>query len=336
MTDDARPLVAVVLGDPAGIGPEIVAKSLALPETRQWCRPLVVGDARVAEAGISCAGVPLVVRRCTGVADLRGATGTLEILDLANAAPGSFPLKQVSLAAGRATLETLERAIRLAQAGDVSAVIFAPLNKQAMPLAGNPFGDEHGLIAHWLGVTGCGEINVVDDLWTSRVTSHIGLREVSQRLTVDGVLGAIRLMHSTLRRAGTAEPRIGVAALNPHGGEGGLFGPEEETVIAPAVKSAQGEGIQALGPFPADTIFVRARRGEFDGVVTMYHDQGQIALKLLGFDRAVTVLGGLPIPVTTPAHGTAFDIVGKGKADVGAFQAALRMAVRMARGTATL
>ncbi len=336
MTDDARPLVAVVLGDPAGIGPEIVAKSLALPETRQWCRPLVVGDARVAEAGISCAGVPLVVRRCTGVADLRGAADTLEILDLANATPGSFPLKQASLAAGRATMEALERAIRLAQAADVSAVTFAPLNKQAMHLAGNPFGDEHQLIAHWLGVTGCGEINVVDELWTSRVTSHIGLREVSQRLTADGVLGAIRLMHATLRRAGTAEPRIGVAALNPHGGEGGLFGPEEETVIAPAVKSAQGEDIQARGPFPADTIFVRARRGEFDGVVTMYHDQGQIALKFLGFDRAVTVLGGLPIPVTTPAHGTAFDIVGKGKADVGAFQAALQMAVRMARGTATL
>lgn len=333
MADDMRPLVAVVLGDPSGIGPEIVAKSLALPETRRWCRPVVIGDARVAEGGIAIAKVPLVVSRCRAVEDFRDLEGTLEILDLANAAPGSFPAKEVSLAAGRATLETLERAIRLAQAGDVSAVTFAPLNKQALHLAGNPFGDELQLIAHWLGVTGCGEINVVDELWTSRVTSHIGLREVSQRLTREGVLAAIRLMHTTLSRAGIPDARIGVAALNPHGGEGGLFGPEEEAVIAPAVKDAQAEGIRARGPFPADTIFVRTRRGEFDGVVTMYHDQGQIALKLLGFERAVTVQGGLPIPVTTPSHGTAFDIVGKGSADVGAFQAALRMAVRMVRGT---
>ena len=328
-----RPLVAVVLGDPSGIGPEIVAKSLALPETRRWCRPLVIGDARVAEEGIAIAKASLAVRRCRTVEDFQDLEGTLEILDLGNAPPGSFPIKQVSPAAGRAAMEALEKGIRLAQAGAVSAVTFAPLNKQALHLAGNPFGDELQLIAHWLGVTGCGEINVVDELWTSRVTSHIGLREVSQRLTREGVLAAIRLMHATLTRAGIPNARIGVAALNPHGGEGGLFGPEEEAVIAPAVKDAQAEGIRVRGPYPADTIFVRTRRGEFEGVVTMYHDQGQIALKLLGFERAVTVQGGLPVPVTTPSHGTAFDIVGKGSADVGAFQAALRMAVRMVRGT---
>jgi 4-hydroxythreonine-4-phosphate dehydrogenase len=149
-------------------------------------------------------------------------------------------------------------------------------------------------------------------------------------LTTDKVFQAIALLEKTMRRAGMEKPRVGVAALNPHGGEKGLFGPEEETIIRPAVERAKQEGMDACGPFPADTIFVRARRGEFLGVVTMYHDQGQIAMKLLGFDRGVTIAGGLPVVVTTPAHGTAHDIAGKGVADIGAFQAALRLAVRMA------
>ncbi len=237
----------------------------------------------------------------------------------------------------------------------MDGVVYAPLNKQALHEAGSPHEDELHLVAAWCGAEAgsFGEINVLPvgvrrpadvasrapdaderwfDLWCGRVTSHIGLARVAASLTVPGILAAVRLLDGVLRQAGLDGPRVGVAALNPHGGEGGLFGAEEERTIRPAVEAARGDGIDARGPFPADTIFVRARRGELDGIVSMYHDQGQIALKLLGFERGVTVGGGLPIVLTTPAHGTAHDIAGRGVADPGAFRRAVEVASRLARG----
>jgi 4-hydroxythreonine-4-phosphate dehydrogenase len=204
-----------------------------------------------------------------------------------------------------------------------------------MHLGGSPFPDELHLMADRLGWTGyVSEINVLENLWTSRVTSHVGLRTVSGSITKQGVLDAIGLIHGTLQRAGVAAPRLAVAALNPHGGEGGLFGREEIDEIAPAVAEAKARGVDVSGPFPADTIFLRAKKGLCDAIVSMYHDQGQIAMKLMGFDRGVTVQGGLPLPVTTPAHGTAFDIAGQGKADPtglwNAYQIGCRMAGRPA------
>jgi 4-hydroxythreonine-4-phosphate dehydrogenase len=199
-----------------------------------------------------------------------------------------------------------------------------------MRLAGSPYNGELEHFAHLTKTELFGEINVMDPLWTSRVTSHIGFREICAQLNPDRIFRAITLLHKTMHGGGIENPRIGVAALNPHAGEKGLFGPEEENIIKPAVERARQEGMDVKGPFPADTIFVRARKGEFSGIVTMFHDQGQIATKLLGFDRGVTVAGGLPIAIATPAHGTAHDIAGRGVADIGAFQAALRVAVRMA------
>ena len=175
-------------------------------------------------------------------------------------------------------------------------------------------------------------MNVLGELWTARVTSHIALAQVAALLTGERVLKAIRLADRTLHRAGYAAPRIAVAALNPHGGEGGLFGREELDIIGPAVAAAQAEGIGAEGPYPADTIFLRARRGAVDAIVCMYHDQGQIAMKLLGFDRGVTVCAGLPVVLATPAHGTAFDIAGQGVANPGALGEAIRVAARLAAG----
>lgn len=197
-------------------------------------------------------------------------------------------------------------------------------------MGGNPHKDELHLLAEWLGDTDISEINAAAGLFTTRVTSHVPLKDVVALISGDRIFRAIRLLHRTLVRAGVPTPRIAVAALNPHGGEHGLCGTEEEKVIAPAVELAREQGIPAEGPFPADTIFLRARRGDFHGVVTMYHDQGQIATKLLGFDRGVTIQGGLSVVVTTPAHGTAFDIAGKGIANPGAFQAAVRLAAQMA------
>jgi len=262
--------------------------------------------------------------------EVSGQADLMEMFDLANLDPKEYKVGEVSPRAGKACLEYLEWAIPQVVAGQAQAMVFAPLNKQAMRLAGSPYNGELEHFAHLTKTELFGEINVMDPLWTSRVTSHIGFREICAQLNPDRIFRAITLLHKTMHGGGIENPRIGVAALNPHAGEKGLFGPEEENIIKPAVERARQEGMDVKGPFPADTIFVRARKGEFSGIVTMFHDQGQIATKLLGFDRGVTVAGGLPIAIATPAHGTAHDIAGRGVADIGAFQAALRVAVRMA------
>jgi len=328
---DKRAKVAIVMGDATGIGPEIVVKSLSEGETHRLCRPVVIGDARVIAEAFRFTKATLRIIPLKNWEDVSGKAGQLEMFDLANLDPAEYRMGEVSARAGKACLEYLKFAVDQTMAGQAGGMVFAPLNKQALSLGGSPFKDELTLFNSWLKADLVGEINVMEPLWTSRVTSHIGFREICNQLTPDRVYRAIILLGKTMQRAGIEKPRIGVAALNPHGGEGGLFGPEEESIIRPGVERAKIEGIDARGPFPADTLFVRARRGEFAGIVTMYHDQGQIATKLLGFERGVTVAGGLPLIITTPAHGTAHDIAGKGIADIGAFQAALRLAVRMAQ-----
>jgi 4-hydroxythreonine-4-phosphate dehydrogenase len=218
----------------------------------------------------------------------------------------------------------------LAAEGEIDGFVFAPLNKQAMHMAGLGFEDEMQFLKSHLGFEGeVGELNVLEKLWTSRVTSHVAIREVADHITADGIERAIGLLDRSLRASGLAKPRLAVAALNPHAGDGGNFGREEIDVIAPAVVQAAANGASVEGPYPSDTVFVRAKEGVYDGVVTMYHDQGQIAMKLMGFGSGITVLGGLPFPVTTAAHGTAFDIAGKGKADPTALIEAWRTCKRM-------
>jgi 4-hydroxythreonine-4-phosphate dehydrogenase len=229
-------------------------------------------------------------------------------------------------------LGTLRAACEQIRAGEADIFLFAPLNKQAMKLAGLEQEDEMQFFAHVLGVkTLCSEINIAESLWTTRVTSHVPLKDVAHLVTTDGICAAIDQVNIMLRRVRT-EPRIGVAALNPHAGEGGLLGSEEIDVIAPAIERARAAGVLAFGPLPPDTMFVRARKGEFDAIVTMYHDQGQIATKLLGFERGVTLQAGLPVPVVTPAHGTAFDITGKGIANPEAIREAFRVGVQACTG----
>jgi 4-hydroxythreonine-4-phosphate dehydrogenase len=326
-----RPRVAVIMGDATGIGPEIVAKTLNTKEARRLCVPAVIGDSRVMAEAVNLTKVSLmiVVRKSWG--EVTGEAGLMEIFDLENLDPKEYKVGEVNGRVGKACLQYMDFAVSQAMRGEADAVVFAPLNKRAMSLGGSDFKDEHGYFARHTKAELYGEINVLDPLFTSRATSHIGFRDIANQLTPDRIVNAVKLLHQTMSRTGIQKPKIGVAALNPHGGEKGLFGPEEDTIIRPAVEKARAEGINVVGPYPADTIFVRARRGEFSGIVTMYHDQGQIATKLLGFDRGVTVAGGHPIVITTPAHGTAHDIAGKGIADIGAFQAALRIAVRMAQ-----
>jgi 4-hydroxythreonine-4-phosphate dehydrogenase len=313
----ARPRIGLVLGDPSGIGPELVAKVLAQPEPLP-ADILVVGDRRHLARGEAIAGVRV--------------PASVPIEEVAGPGPDEIPLGALSEKGGRVSLDALARALDLARAGTVDAVVFAPLNKAALKRAGSRFADEHEFFASYLGHTGVfGELNVLEGLWTSRVTSHIALKDVAAGVTESRVLAAIRLAHDSLTRAGYDAPRLGVAALNPHAGDNGMFGTEEQDVIAPAIVGARAEGIDADGPVSSDIVFVRAKAGRYDAVVTMYHDQGQVAMKLMGFERGVTVSGGLPIPIATPAHGTAFDIAGQGKANPRGLLEALRVAARMAR-----
>jgi 4-hydroxythreonine-4-phosphate dehydrogenase len=254
------------------------------------------------------------------------------VIDLGNLDPShGFPRGVVSAASGRIAGETLAYMIDLALAGRLDGIVFAPLNKAALHGGGWKFNDEHQMFAHLTGHSGYfGEMNVLDNLWMSRATSHVSLRTAIDQLDARRIDDALTLADRTMRGAGFERPRIAVCALNPHAGENGLFGREEIDLIAPAVAVAASRGIACKGPYPADTVFIKAFAGDFDGVLSMYHDQGQIATKLKGFNRGVTVTAGLKTVFTTPAHGTAFDIVGQGKATTGALEQAVRLAARLA------
>ena len=311
-----KPLLGLMLGDATGIGPEQCARVLADGRLADAARLLVIGDARVLAQGARDAGVTL---------------GDVPLVDLRNCDPARLPRGAISAESGRIAGETLKHAIDMALAGEIDGITFAPLNKAALHAGGWKFNDEHQMFAHLIRHQGhFGEFNVLDGKWMSRVTSHVSLRTALDQITPERIDAAIALADRTMRGAGMAKPRIAVAALNPHGGENGLFGREEIEVIAPAVARAAARGIACRGPFPADTVFIKGFGEEFDGVLSMYHDQGQIATKLKGFNRGVTVSGGMATVFTTPAHGTAFDIVGRGVATTGALEQAVRLAARLA------
>jgi 4-hydroxythreonine-4-phosphate dehydrogenase len=326
------PKIALVLGDPGGIGAELAARLLAEREIALRARILVIGDRRLLALGERIAGVGLGLRVVGEVeAALAANDDTPTMLDRENLDPALSPLGQATAAGGRSVLDNLATALRLAKDGRIDAITFVPFNKAALKLGGNPHDDEIGFMADMLGVTGgYGEFNVLDGMWNARVTSHVPLRAVADLITRERVLERLQLTDRTMRECGVASPRIAVAALNPHAGDGGNFGTEDDAILAPAVADAQALGIDVQGPFPSDTVFLKLRDGLFDAVQTMYHDQGQIALKLMGFERGVTLLGGLPIPITTPAHGTAYDIAGTGKASPAATRNAFLLACSMA------
>jgi 4-hydroxythreonine-4-phosphate dehydrogenase len=322
MPTAALPRIALTLGDPAGIGPELACRLLADPANRERADVRVLAEPEefarhCAEAGVQ---VPVADEPGPGRVTLVGAGAPVVPVERA----------VVSRAAGERAMTDLSKALELYQHGEVDAIMFTPLNKASLHLAGMHEEDELRWFATLLdhhGVTS--ELNFVPGLVTSRVTSHIPLADVASRISAKTVLDAIRLLDDVLKGSGVAAPRLAVCALNPHAGENGQFGREEIDHIAPGVRLAQVEGIEASGPYPCDTIFIRAQAGDFDGVVTMYHDQGQIAMKLMGFDRGVTVQGGLPVPICTPAHGTAFELVGQRKANLGPSQHAFDLAISL-------
>jgi 4-hydroxythreonine-4-phosphate dehydrogenase len=330
-----RGRIALAMGCPAGIAPELTARALADESVLAAADYVVFGDRRVLEAGAKAAGV--TPRICV-VASPDGAAvrqGEALFVDLGHLDPAAIPQGEISKGAGAFAIENFSRAIRHAAAGHAEVVAWTPFNKAAMRLAHPAYEDEIVFTAELLGFKGAAsEFNILPKLWNARVTSHVPIGKVAPLITFDTVLRGLRLTDQAMRESGFTRPRIAIAGLNPHAGDGGNFGREEIDVLEPVVKAAKAEGIACDGPFPSDTVFVRARKGEFDGVLTMYHDQGQIAMKLIGFEEGVTLLGGFPFPLVTPAHGSAYDIAGKGVAHPGATLNAMAIAARMSAARA--
>ena len=325
------PTIGLMLGDMTGIGPEISAKLLASGAMKSVARVVVIGDARVLELGCKDAGVSLDWKTYPDVDAIDWSRDEVALIDLGNIDPSRIKRGEVSAESGRLTGETLKHMIDLALAKKLDAICFASLNKAALHRGGWKYHDEHQMFAALTQHSGFfGEMNVIKEFSTFRVTSHVALRVAIDMITPERITAAIGLADATLRATGISQPRIAVAALNPHGGESGLFGDEEIRIIKPTIDKVRATGVNCSGPVPSDAIFLKALKGEYDGVVMMYHDQGQIATKLLGFNQGVTVTAGLKTVFTTPAHGTAFDIVGQGKANPGALEQALRIAAKLA------
>ncbi|MEJ5311324.1 MAG: 4-hydroxythreonine-4-phosphate dehydrogenase PdxA [Anaerolineae bacterium] len=323
------PLIAITLGDVAGIGPEVVVKALALPEVWAACRPLVIGDARaLTETRLGVPVPPLRIAKT--VAEATFDFGTLTLLDLGNLDVTAAPLGQISTEAGRAAVEYVLKATELAMAGAVDAVATAPLNKEAMHLAGFDYIGHTEILADVTRTPRCTTMLATPGLRVTHVTRHIPFRSIADHLTIAGVLDTIVLTHEGMKVLGFPQPRLAVAGLNPHNGDNGLMGREELDIIAPAVAAAQAQGIDARGPIPADSVFFQVIRGDYDVVVCQYHDQGHIAVKTHGFEKSITITLGLPIIRTSADHGTAFDIAGRGIAHADSMLAAILEAAAMA------
>ena len=329
-SEKRKPKIGIIHGDPSGIGPELIAKFLCDEEIATQNNVLLIGDRHVFEMGKDQAEksynlVPVDARNQDWTHIPSFAFYENQTIE-----PDEVVIGEVTLESGISAMTNLNLGLDLLKHGIIEALVFAPLNKEALKLGGLQFQDELHHMKDYLNFDGyITELNTLDGFWTSRVTSHIALKEVAMAITEEKIINAIELIDRTLKRSGVKRPRIAVAALNPHAGDGGNYGTEEIDVIAPSVKKAGCRQIAVDGPWPSDTVFLKYTRGEVEAIVTMYHDQGQIALKLMGFDKGVTVLGGIPHPITTPAHGTAFDIAGKGIADIGAFRNAFKLAGTM-------
>ena len=324
------PTIAITMGDAAGIGPEIIMKALAKPETHAFCRPLVVGDAeRLRRAG-DLVDSFLHVESLDDPREAAFRHGDVECIDLNNI-PADLPFGKISAVAGDAAFRYVERAVRIVQEGGASAICTAPLSKEALHAAGHRYPGHTELLAALTGTPEVSMMLVAPKLRVIHVTTHMGLLDAIERIDAPLVERVIGRAHDTLVRAGIARPRIGVCGINPHAGENGLFGRgEESSKIEPAVKNAQARGWDARGPLPADTLFFLAARGDYDIVVAMYHDQGHGPIKVLGLESGVNITVGLPMVRTSVDHGTAFDIAGKGLADERSLIEALRQAAELA------
>lgn len=325
-----KPIIGIMLGDSTGVGPEVVTKLAAADFYKDYCYPVFIGDVRIFQAGLDTFGGKASFYPVSDVSEADWEKG-YPVLDTKDQDPARIKMGAPDPYCGAAAIEAFKLACRLCREGKIEGFAFGPCHKQAMIAAGMEFESEHHLIGHELGATSFGETNYVDGLMTFRCTSHIPLKDVSAALSEELIISKIELAYSRARSMGIADPRIGVAALNPHCGEGGTCGMEEIEIIIPALNKVRERGWNITGPVSSDMLFYRAfEKREFDCAVVMYHDQGQIATKLHGFVGGITISGGQPYPVVTCGHGTAYGRAGQGRASEVSMGNAVIMAARMA------
>jgi len=331
-----RPILAITMGDPAGIGPEVILKALAHDDLFARCRPLVIGDRRILERAAPWVGQSIVIEPVTRPSAGVYAPGTVPVLDLQNASPEACPVGEETGASGAAAVEAVFQACDLAMSGEVDAIVTAPLNKAAMHLAGYDYAGHTELLTERTGANKVSMLLIGPGLRIVHVSTHVALSEAIARVTPERVGDVIQIAHDACRALGIERPRIAIAGLNPHASEGGLFGNEERTRIWPAIEAARARGLDVSDPQPPDTVFLRATKGYYDVVVAQYHDQGHIPMKLLAFDSGVNVSYGLPVIRTSVDHGTAFDIAGQGIASETSMLAAIDVALQMVAARARL
>jgi 4-hydroxythreonine-4-phosphate dehydrogenase len=331
---ERKPLIVITMGDPAGIGPEIIAKAIDSGELFPVCRPVVIGDASVMKKLIDEMGLSLTVRPLASLAEADPAQDRLDMLDLGQVDISRHKWGAPDASSGRAVVEYIKKAVELTMKGEAAAIVTAPISKEMMNAAGHHYAGHTELLADLTDSKEYGMMFVGGGLRVILVTIHMALKDVPRRITTGAVLKTLRLAHKAMRSFGIENPHIGVAALNPHAGEGKLFGTEEWDTILPAVIKAREEGIRASDPVPADTLFYKTRNNYYDIAVAMYHDQGLAPLKMLAFGNAVNVTVGLPIIRTSVDHGTAYDIAGRGCADPTSLLEAVKLAVKMSRFSA--
>ena len=327
---ESLPVLAITMGDPAGVGAEVALRALDAGEVHSLCRPVIIGDAGVLVQALEMLHTPQVIRPTFSRGEACFQFRSVNVLDLANVTWSQLETGRVSELSGKAAVEYVVEAVRLALSGQVEAIVTGPINKEAINLAGYHYIGHTEILNELTLAQRTTTMLVAGDLRVTHVTRHVPLGEAAGMVTFDGILETIEATASGLRQFGIEQPRIGVAALNPHGGDGGLIGREEAVVIAPAVQEARLRGIDACGPYPADSIFFRAIGGEFDAVVAMYHDQGHIPVKTHDFEGSYTVTLGLPIVRTSVDHGTAFEIAWQGLASPRSMIEAIRAAAQFA------
>jgi 4-phospho-D-threonate 3-dehydrogenase / 4-phospho-D-erythronate 3-dehydrogenase len=343
MSEPNLPIIGISMGDPGGIGAEICAKALALPEMYAICRPIVVGDADIVADAVRFSKLTLEVAACRKVGAAGFNFGTIDVLDLQRLPLAQVRHKEVTAGQGGASFDYVAKLIELAMAGEIDATVTGPINKAALNAAGHHYAGHTEIYADRTRTRNYSMMLAEGNFRVAHVSTHVSLREACERVKKERVLNVIRLAHHALRQLGIQAPRIAVAGLNPHCGEGGLFGTEDDQEIAPAVAAARAEQIAADGPLPADTVFSKMRGGMYDLVVVMYHDQGHIPTKLMGFQydaatgtwgqmAGVNVTLGLPIIRVSVDHGAAFGKAGEGRASPQSMIEAIKLAARLAAG----
>lgn len=324
------PVIGITMGDPAGVGPEIILKSLDNTEIHQQCRSVVIGDAKILKRAQQFVYTNFEIVSINEIEEVAYEPGKIYCLDM-DLVPADLPIGQVSAEAGHAAFEFLRKAIELAKDGKIDAICTAPLNKEAMHKGGHMYPGHTEILAELTNTSDFSMMLSAPNLKVIHVTTHVGIIDAVKMINPKRVYDVIKLADDTLKKAGYAAPKIAVCGINPHAGENGLFGyGEEEEKVIPGVEKAASEGINVVGPLPADTLFFRTVRGDFDIVVAMYHDQGHGPVKVLGLDAGVNITVGLPIIRTSVDHGTAFDIAGKGIADEKSLQEAIKQAIELA------